>query len=95
MPQREKIGVDVPTRTVHHLKTRVLYFQDIVNGFKNFEIRYNDRDYKVGDELILMEWDDQNTLEPGHYTGREVQRRIAYMTDFQQRPGYVVLGLER
>ena len=92
---QEKIGVDIPERTVHHLKTRVVFFDAILTNAKTFEIRYNDRDYKVGDELILMEWDDQNTLEPGHYTGREVQRRIAYMTDFQQRPGYVVLGLER
>lgn len=91
----EKIGVDIPERTVHHLKTRVVFFEAILSGAKTFEIRYNDRDFKVGDGLILQEWDDRNPMEEGRYTGREAQRTITYMTDFQQRPGYVVMGISR
>lgn len=92
---QEKIGVDIPERTVHHLKTRVVFFEAILSGAKNFEIRYNDRDFKVGDGLILQEWDDRNPMEEGRYTSREAQRTITYMTDFQQRPGYVVMGISR
>ena len=40
--QQEKIGVDIPERTVHHLKTRVVFFEAILTGAKTFEIRYND-----------------------------------------------------
>lgn len=39
----------------------------------NFEIRQADRDYKVGDILILKEY------EKGRYTGREIKRIIQYI----------------
>lgn len=93
--QQEKIGVDIPERTVHHLKTRVVFFEAILTGAKTFEIRYNDRDFQVEDGLILQEWDDRNPMEEGHFTGREIQRTITYITDFQQRPGYIVMGISR
>lgn len=37
----------------HELKLDVKYFDKVKNGTKNFEIRKNDRDFKVGDILIL------------------------------------------
>ncbi|MFK4941218.1 DUF3850 domain-containing protein [Lactococcus petauri] len=37
----------------HELKLDVKYFNEVKNGTKNFEIRKNDRDFKVGDILIL------------------------------------------
>ncbi|WP_444812245.1 DUF3850 domain-containing protein, partial [Streptococcus canis] len=33
------------------------YFEAIMDGTKTFECRYNDRDFKVGDELLLREYD--------------------------------------
>jgi len=41
----------------HKLKTWNPYFSDIVEGKKTFEIRKNDRNYKVGDQLLLQEYD--------------------------------------
>lgn len=43
--------------TVHKLKLFPEYFDAVVNGIKTFEIRKNDRDYKVGDTLRLYEFD--------------------------------------
>ena len=80
---------------VHYLKCRVLFYQDIVSGLKTFEIRQNDRNYQVGDILMLREWDDRVDMGPAFFTGREVQRLVVYMTDFQQCPGWVVLGITR
>lgn len=40
----------------HKLKCWPEFFIVVQSGRKNFEIRKNDRDYKVGDELILSEW---------------------------------------
>ncbi len=74
---------------VHRLKTWPAYFADIRAKIKNFEIRENDRDYKVGDVLILQEYD----LNSQSYSGREEVRTIIYMTNYGQMTNHVVLGL--
>jgi|TARA_Y100000310_G_scaffold298310_1_gene332146 hypothetical protein len=43
----------------HELKTEPKYFGRLVSGDKTFEIRKNDRDFQVGDELILKEYDKE------------------------------------
>ena len=75
----------------HNIKILPQYFDAIENGTKTFEIRYNDRDYKVGDLLCLREYRD------GAYTGRETVREICYMIDDPMfcKEGYVVLGLKQ
>lgn len=49
-------------------------FQAVVDGKKTFEIRYNDRDYKTGDILILCETkytgEEMKKGKPLEYTGR-------------------------
>lgn len=71
----------------HELKIKPEYFAAVVSGDKTFEIRNNtDRNFQVGDTLILKSWD-------GEFNGNFVERTISYITDFEQKPGYVVLGL--
>lgn len=76
---------------VKDLKVEPKYFQAQKEGRKNFEIRKNDRDYKVGEILILREYDS----ETGKYSGRRIFCLITYITDFEQKPDYVVLGTKR
>lgn len=71
----------------HELKILPEYFEPAFAGIKNFEIRYNDRNYQVGDTVVLREWVD------GNYTGRKFNRKIQYLTDYQQKVGYVVMDL--
>ncbi len=61
---------------VHELKTWPEYFRDVKRGFKLHEIRENDRDYSVGDLLVLREWIPMMTtrqaireINNGEYTG--------------------------
>lgn len=45
---------------VHRLKCLTEHFQAQAEGVKNYEIRVMDRDFKVGDEILLVE------VEPGN-----------------------------
>ena len=42
---------------IHELKIYSDYFNAVIAGKKTFEIRKNDRPFKVGDLLALNEWD--------------------------------------
>lgn len=72
------------------VKTGPGYFRLGLSGDKPFEVRFNDRDYQVGDILREKEWDPH-----GGYTGRIHDRKITYVLDDPTycKEGYVVLGL--
>lgn len=78
---------------LHHLKTWPTQFQPIVDNLKMFEARRcDDRDFKVGDSLLLREWDP--ILEG--YTGREVYRRVDYILpggQFGIEPNHCVMSI--
>jgi len=79
----------------HTLKTWKPFYNDIVTGIKNFEIRKNDRNFQVGDSLILIEVDPDKELEP---TGKQSKVKIIYMLAGKQwglQTDYVVLGIEK
>lgn len=46
-----------PTAKKHYLKTDPEYFQAVKKGKKKFEMRFNDRNYQVGEILVLQEFD--------------------------------------
>lgn len=53
----------------HELKTWMPFFEEIMLHDKKFEARKNDRGFKKGDYLILMEY---NQIEDV-YTGRKIK----------------------
>lgn len=75
---------------IHELKTYPKYFKETIEGNKPFEIRKDDRDFHVGDVLILKEWDNTK------YSGREIGAVVRYvLRDFiGLQEGYVALGLQ-
>ena len=74
---------------VHKLKLWPEYFAAVADGTKSFEIRKNDRDYQVGDMLLLQEF-----IPDQGFTGRVLDKKITYITDFAQQDGYVVMGIK-
>ena len=76
----------------HKIKIDTKYFDDVAREIKTFEVRKNDRAYKVGDLLVINEYD----REIEEYTGRYIRASIAYILDEQEylRDGYVILALE-
>ena len=75
----------------HELKIIEPYYSDMRSGKKNFEIRKNDRDFKVNDRLIFRCYNlETKAYEKGLPL---ICSAIKYITDYQQKDGYVVLGL--
>ncbi|EGK2526512.1 DUF3850 domain-containing protein [Listeria monocytogenes] len=72
--------------TVHRLKILPEFFEKKRTLVKAFEIRKNDRNFEVGDTLVLQEFDN------GEYTGREYWEDVVYITDYLQKEGIVVMG---
>lgn len=89
---------------IHELKTWPIYFQDIIRGGKNFELRKNDRGFKVGDHVKLMEYMPAgfgayaNNIV-GHYTGAFTIFKITYiltggLEGLGLKDGYCILALQ-
>lgn len=73
---------------IHKLKIKPEYLNDVISGKKKFEVRYNDRDFKVGDLIVLEEFKNNR------YTNRFLNREITYILNDQEylKENYVVLG---
>lgn len=76
--------------TEHELKILPEFFDAVVHGVKTFELRKNDRNFAVGDILLLKEWKHE-------YTGREVYVRVKYILKdcifAGLIPGYVIMAI--
>ena len=62
--------------TRHELKTWPQYFAAVRSGKKRFEIRRNDREFAVGDVLVLREFDPEQD-EPSYEPAKPVWQRFA------------------
>jgi hypothetical protein len=86
--------------TTHELKSWTPYFASINEGIAKFDLRWNDRKFRVGDIACFQEFED--TLDI--FTGRVCERRITYIVEGvgpgSIEPlkglmrGYVILSLE-
>lgn len=88
----------------HELKTDPDVFQASFDGKKNYEIRWNDRDFKVGDTLTLKETTHSyseminiKNPKPLLFTGRELNEKVNHVLPGQKYgilPGWVILNLD-
>ncbi|EAC8464725.1 DUF3850 domain-containing protein [Listeria monocytogenes] len=72
---------------LHELKTMSEYFAAVAEERKTFEIRKNDRDFKIDDYLLLKEFEET-------YTGWVALVKVIYITNYEQKNDYVVLGIK-
>ena len=82
----------------HELKISPEYFDAVDSDIKPFEVRRNDRPFRVGDSLWLREFiDPSSQLYAGvPYTGRTTHKIITYILDNKEYcpEGFVILGLK-
>lgn len=60
---------------VHQIRLGATFFDDVCSGKKSFELRKNDRGYKQGDILEMLEFAD------GKNTGRMVRVLVTYLLE--------------
>jgi uncharacterized protein DUF3850 len=78
----------------HTLKTWPEYFGSVLSEAKTFELRRNDREFKVGDTLILEEYGPNIR----GYSGRKIEAVITYVlsgtvaTGFGLMDGFCILS---
>lgn len=79
------------TPLTHELKILPEYFNKIQSHDKQFELRKDDQDYRVGDFIIFMEFSN------GSYTGRRVgcfkiSDILRNCPEYGLAEGYCILG---
>jgi len=79
----------------HAVKTWTLYFLEQEKGNKLFELRKDDRPYKIGDKFLSQEFDNVKN----EYTGKETMYYITYILKdadfFGLKNGYCILQLKK
>ena len=75
---------------VHQIRLAKDYFDDVAAGVKSFELRKNDRGYKVGDTLELLEFSE------GRNTGRLIRAEVTYILDDYTgiEDGYCIMAIK-
>ncbi len=85
---------------VHHVKSWPQYFASIKEGQRTHDLRRNDREFQVGDLMILAEFDPQAQK----YTGETCEVEITSMTSTSQPcavssealdPAFCILSIRR
>lgn len=78
----------------HELKIHPDQFDAVMRGVKTFEYRFNDRGYKNGDTLRLLEY----LPEEQEYTGQFIHVKVIYLLEggnFGIPEGYVIMSIKK
>ena len=77
-------------RQTHELKIWPACFAAVQAGTKPFDVRENDRNFQIGDLLVLREFEP----ETEQYTGPALTRWVSYVLHggFGLQPNWCVLG---
>ena len=86
---------------VHRLKTHPQMWAEVSLGVKTFEVRKDDRGFRIGDMLELMEWPVEGkeclcTRSSCMSRPAILRRQVLYILrggEWGIEPGYVVLGI--
>lgn len=76
----------------HYLKIAPEHLEQVILGNKTSEIRFNDRNFQVGDLLFLRGY-----TEEGEYTGTLAIMKITHILDDNDylQPGFVMLSMTK
>ena len=78
---------------VHEVKIKIEYADRIVEKKKHFEVRFNDRDYQVGDFLKFRVLEDGTYINRYHELESKEYEIIYIHSGLGMKEGYIVLGI--
>lgn len=77
LSQASQMPLTGASNITHHLKCWPQFFNEIVAGRKKHDLRRaDDRNFRVGDVLVLEEYDPQSN----DFTGRTLTVEVTYIT---------------
>lgn len=83
-------------RKRHNLKLHTKYWDYVMSGIKNFEIRKMDRPYEVGDYIHFVKLNrDGNTVEEDKKNLFVINYILEDVPQFGLDPDYCILGIEK
>lgn len=85
-----KAAAQSPPNRIHTLKTWPEFFWAVVEGRKHHEVRKNDRDFRVGDCLVLQEFEPATST----FTRDMCSVRVTYISSAFMPDGYVAMSIE-
>lgn len=87
--------------TEHEIKAWPEFYTPVERGEKTLELRLNDRNYQVGDVLLLREYEPLTTSHTNQftafYTGRSSRYLVTHIIHGGPwlTPGYVAMSIRR
>ena len=78
----------------HHIKLEMPFCDHVLTGRKRFEIRYNNRDYRVGDYIVFIPVDPETKHKVQHAVEARKYRITYLISGWGLEDGYVVFGIE-
>ena len=75
----------------HYIKSWAHFYDAIAEGRKLHDLRKMDREYNVGDILVLQRYDNIN----GNYTGEEQRVKVTYITSNKTPCAFSSSALDR
>lgn len=86
-----KVSTAKQNFTVHELKSWPAFYQPVADRIKTYEVRKNDRGFKVRDRLWLREWDPTDK----EYTGESLVAEIVHVLTKHEglQPNFVCMAI--
>lgn len=79
---------------LHILKIKDIYFNDILIGFKTFELRKNDRDYHVNDLIHFVDIRNRD-FDKDIYNIFQITYVLKDVPEYGLHKDYCILGIKK
>jgi len=78
--------------TTHVIKLELMFCDDILSGVKTFEVRFDDRDYQVGDRIRFEPVEDGMRVD--HPVADRTYKITYLLRGWGLAPGYVAFAIK-